>query len=690
MAIQTKKIAPAQKYFLSSADPTARTSPDEIEWEPDVPARLIARYNFADASRFCAVKDVRWGITIPEQELSPMAGGSFWYVPYALAANVDWQTVSWFDVDGKDGDKLETQQNKTYYTFPIWDEAESLYVWYHTDDVEKLLEQVRNNGLSFFASYGIVRDVDKPFTVLTNSDLSLIYDYEDTLKAQWLTTALTPAGGSVPQGTINFSWQLTEKQMYMSFPGFGKKQMWSFAVPEVTAQVLHWRVSGGTAQTMQLQPGDRAAAVDTGALSTDTVEWWITLTDEAGQSHESAHKTLTMVESVPVASPVSPIGTIVDGTQPVTFRWNHFAGGTRQSRFQLQISRDGEAWGLLEDENTTQQSYTVPGNTFEAGELYWRVRTYNQAGVSSVWSQAAKVLMLSAPPAPIVTIQSSSPAWAISWEATGQQGWEVYLDGKLAGSGYGTGTTFQSRGYLPSGSYLVQVRVQNVYSLWSPLGDAALNVENDGGEEITLTVEAAEGGAAAALAWASEGSYTQYVVYRDGAEIARTGMTRFTDAIGPDAALYRVRGVDEDGNFEDSNEVAAEIQPDCLTIYDLQSRTWLRLEKSEVQLPELGVSTAQTVAYHQIAGQARPLAEVAAAVQQSISFVCAFNCDERALAAQFEEKVGKLVCIKDGRGLAAVGVLDGWNMVGNTFYRAYSATLTPVLFNEVSYYAENV
>lgn len=688
MAYQIKRIAPAQKYFLTSADPTARTSPDEIEWEPDVPARLIARYNFADASRFCGVVDINWGITVPLQEYEPPSGGDVWIHVSSLLKAVDWNTVTWFDVDGQDGYAMDTIYRANE---GAWNEVNTgQYLWRKYGDYKTVIAQVRDNGFAAESGSGYTYPKEgPPFTTITGSDLALLFKYDDTQTAQWLTTALTPAGGSVPQGTINFSWQLTEKRLWATDYD-GKHEVWAFAVPEVTAQVLHWRVSGGTAQTMQLQPGDRAAAVDTGALSTDTVEWWITLTDEAGQSHESAHKTLTMVESVPVASPVSPIGTIVDGTQPVTFRWNHFAGGTRQSRFQLQISRDGEAWGLLADENTTQQSYTVPGNTFEAGELYWRVRTYNQAGVSSVWSQAAKVLMLSAPPAPIVTIQNSSPAWAISWEATGQQGWEVYLDGKLAGSGYGTGTTFQSRDYLPSGSYLVQVRVQNVYSLWSPLGDAALNVENDGGEEITLTAEAAESGAAAALAWVSEGSYSQYIVYRDGAEIARTGMTRFTDAIGPDTALYRVRGVDEDGNFEDSNEVAAEIRPDCLTIYDLQSRTWLRLEKSEVQLPELGVSAAQTVAYHQIAGQARPLAEVAAAVQQSVSFVCAFNCDERALAAQFEEKIGKLVCIKDGRGLAAVGVLDGWNMVGNTFYRAYSATLTPVLFDEVSYYAENV
>ena len=230
-----------------------------------------------------------------------------------------------------------------------------------------------------------------------------------------------------------------------------------------------------------------------GTFTADEIQWRVTVT-AAGQTKTSAWYTLSTVDQLPEAVPVSPIGGFVDGTQAVDFVWQHIiATGTAQTKVDLQTSADGAQWTTLRTVATAQQQLTIPADTLSAGTLHWRVRTYNSDGAAGSWSSAVQTTVIAAPPAPVVTVADSSPRPLIQWQSSGQQAYEVMIDDAVVISAYGVTQSYRADAYLTDGQHTVRVRVQNQYSLWSAWGALAITVANTAGSAITLTADGGVG-----------------------------------------------------------------------------------------------------------------------------------------------------------------------------------------------------
>lgn len=560
-----------------------------------------------------------------------------------------------------------------------WDEAEVTYKTRPKKYWSRQLEVPRESPGYQWCTYSTKRDDQchilsygvgfwPPKSLYTHAASSnrpyVIVTYQDPII---YLTDVSPQSGYVPKSAATvFSWRVAGERIVYG----GVSQ---------TAATLEWRAgSAGTVHSISVGTAQQYT-MPAGTFTADEIQWRVTVT-AAGQTKTSAWYTLSTVEQLPEAVPVSPIGGFVDGTQAVDFVWQHIiATGTAQTKVDLQTSADGAQWTTLRSVATAQQRLVIPADTLSAGALYWRVRTYNSDGAAGSWSSAVQTMVIAAPPAPVVTVADSSPRPLIQWQSSGQQAYEVMIDDAVVTTAYGVTQSYRADAYLADGQHTVRVRVQNQYSLWSAWGAVAITVANLAGSAITL---AAVGGVNAMLRWTTEGTYSGYAVYRDGKLIAKTAQTEYTDRMTTGTHRYQVRGVYAgSGNYGLSNVATAAVELDCPVLTDVLTGEQILLPLSDSRDRKTTLSVNQQVSLMHYAGAALPSAEVSEWVDRTMSVTAAFR--RGADASRILALRGRVCCLRDQYGNIATGVVTGWEINAGPFYTTYSTTITDIQWQEV-------
>lgn len=439
--------------------------------------------------------------------------------------------------------------------------------------------------------------------------------------------------------------------------------------------VFKWRVPNGEATSITLGTAKSLTVTANTFPAKSTIEWMVELTTYGELTATSNWVTVTTEDVTSTARAVSPRSTTVDGAQPIKFEWEHIINtGTAQTAADIQTSTDGSTWTDLASVTGADTYYTAAANAFAAGSKYWRVRTYNADSVAGAWSDAAQFVVVAAPTTPVISIQSLSPRPEITWQTNEQDAYQVRLgslyDSKIQ---FGAEKRWKCPIYLEDGDYTVSVRVQNSFGLWSDWGVGALPITNTPGRAITL---AATAGRETALVWESDG-YDYYIVYRDGTAIAKTQGSSYIDRLAIGEVTYRVRGCyDDSANYGLSNAVAITVTCETIMLLDIAANKWLTLRLSEEQHRQTIVTTAQNIYLVQMAGQTYPTAEHSIHRSKTVDVSCAFA--NKAKSRELENMLGKLVCVKTPRGNAVVGYLSELTKNSNSFYDAFTFTVTQI------------
>lgn len=485
---------------------------------------------------------------------------------------------------------------------------------------------------------------------------------------------LSPSSGSINRANDNvFRWNIQCNGSDNNPPSSLRETQ--------TSAVFRWRTSsGGDINTISVGT-ENNITVPAGTFTTASIEWSVEVALSDGNTLTSDWYTVSTADSTPGAAQiVQPSGTILDGTRETVFEWKHVIDtGTAQSKAELQISTDGSTFSDLATIVGSANTYTAAADVFSSGDLYWRVRTYNTDDAAGAWSETAHVLVVAAPAAPVVILDTESPRPVISWQAVGQQAYEVVIGAHSSGIMFGTDKVYQPEEYLPDGQYIAGVRVQNKYGLWSPWGEVGVTVANTEGDDISLSVAS---GSVATLSWYSDGTYSKYVVVRNGRPITETTATSFTDHFANGSVSYQIRGILDGNNYTLSNAVDAIISCDALMIAAVDDPEWLTLRLSETSNRRLSYNAARSVKYIHYAGASLPSAEVGEAIDGKYTFDAAFTHADRARAEVLEALMGRVVCVKDAAGKCVIGVLGGYSLKSSRFYRAYSCTVTEIAWTE--------
>lgn len=480
----------------------------------------------------------------------------------------------------------------------------------------------------------------------------------------------TPASGSISKrNETRFSWRAWS----------GDKFCYPDAVQ--ASAIFRWRAGdSGSVNEISVAGKSQSVTVPANTFTADEIQWQVEVTANSGVVTASSWMTLSTLDVKPEAKAISPQNTIVDSSADNLFMWEHIIStGTAQTKAELQKSTDGETWETLAAVTGAGTQWKCPAGTLTSSVKYWRVRTYNADNVASDWSDAAQIVVISAPPTPIIQIQTAGPKPTVSWQTSGQQAAQVKVIGVYeSGTIYGTTQQWSAPMYLDDGSYTIRVRVQNEYGLWSEWGAAALQVINTPGAAITLTVRTSY---TAELEWETTGAYDFYTVYRNGVPIAKTTRRAYTDArsIGP--TTYQIRGCyAANGNYGISALASVEIVPSTTMVSDLDTGTWLRLPYAATPNRKTARERTRSVSYLALSGVKFPYAEASTNYTDALTIEAA--CTDTAEARALEALIGKLVCVKTPMEDMVIGYLDILQKDHDGFVTTFSFTVQQIDYSE--------
>lgn len=409
-------------------------------------------------------------------------------------------------------------------------------------------------------------------------------------------------------------------------------------------------------------------------------EYRFTVTDNLGQTASTAWSSFDTRDTIPVATPLSPDSSLEDGTQAITFRWMHSnESGSAQTKAELQKSADGSTWTALTTVTGAANEYAAPSGTFTSGTWYWRARTYNLDGAAGEWSDALSFVVVAGPTKPIIVVKDASPRPLINWQTSEQSAYQLQLDDIIDVTEYGSEKTWRCPVYLVDGAHTFRVRSQNSYGLWSEWGSATFTVSHTAGGAIALTVDADH---RAELSWSYAGSWTEFVVYRDGVAIAKTTDYSYTDDYSVGTVRYQVRACASDGtyNYSLSNEVTVSVMPETVMLSALGSGKWLFLRLSAAQHRTNTIKASRTFSLTHLSGRRFPEAELTEFCDRSISV--SYATDDESEKAALEALMGSPVCLKTPGGKMVIGILDTFSETESMFYSSYTFAVRQMHYSE--------
>lgn len=242
---------------------------------------------------------------------------------------------------------------------------------------------------------------------------------------------------------------------------------------------------------------------------------------------------LTVVyEDVPPEKPIliSPIGLYKENTNVIRFEWQYMSSvGGEQKKYDLQWSIDGQTWTTV-SQTTPNNYYEMPANTLPAGNIYWRVRTYNVYDEVGEYSDPAVFYSMGEPEMPGIVSVSNSARPEINWVSREQQVYQIQIL-KDADVVYDTGNipsltvrTHKVKTFLDDGEYIAKLRIMNEYSMWSEWIEYPFNISTSKPPKPKITVQRSKYGL-------EINSSSPGYLYRDGICIAKIEKQYFDNTV---------------------------------------------------------------------------------------------------------------------------------------------------------------
>ena len=280
------------------------------------------------------------------------------------------------------------------------------------------------------------------------------------------------------------------------------------------------------------------------------------------QSKEGANPPVLRVtyEDAPpnAPTPTEPIGIYKDSKSVIRFEWqyNSDVGGT-QKAFDLQWSTDQANWTTVSP-TTANNYYDMPAGTLPSGNIYWRVRCYNEYDEVGPYSDIQYFYAIGASSAPAINaIPSNTARPLVTWSAFDQQIYQLQVlqdDEVIYDSGEQPGINIRQhkiKAWLEDGEYTVQLRIKNEYDLWSDWSSTAVTISTDKPEKPSIALQRSAYGVeitGTGLVYRSDYDKDDYIC------IGTASGTYFDNTVRSKVEYkYFIRAVSENDTFEDSD-----------------------------------------------------------------------------------------------------------------------------------------
>lgn len=470
---------------------------------------------------------------------------------------------------------------------------------------------------------------------------------EVTIDTDYLYLETTSTGFVDSSKDFKFEWKIAPT-LYLYDP----------MTSQTSAQFRLRKKNDGNIQTTDISGETAFHVISANRLESDVYEWQVSVTTDDGRMATTEWQEFTTVDGTSSAKIIRPNLITLDGSAVNRFEWEHtISTGSAPRGFEIQYREGSSEWETLIDQKDTEQTYyDVPANTLPAGNLEWRVRTYNSNLSAGNWSDIASVIVRSAPPAPIITGVSSSPRPLISWQAEGQVRAEIQISGKT-NAVLSAAKEYQWTDFLPDGVIVVQVRVQNLFGLWSPWASTTASIQNSPSGKIALSADV--NNFAVLLSVSSQ--YPQNYIYRDGKLIGKAVKREesetsffYVDYTALGSHTYYAMGVDEQSNYKESEPVSRTVLLDYGVIGEEKQPRWVALKRRRGSYPSHTIKKKYPATLVSYEGNTLPVAYVSDVLEAE--HLLEFTVDKQT-ADNLEALAGKTVIYKDVRGDLIIGVL---------------------------------
>lgn len=470
---------------------------------------------------------------------------------------------------------------------------------------------------------------------------------EITIDTDYLYLEATSTGFVDPSKDFRFEWKIAPTL-----------HLYNPMTSQSSAQFRIRKKGEEETQTTDISGATAFHIIPANTLEASAYEWQVSVTTDDGRTATTEWQEFTTLDGTSSAKIIRPNLITLDGSAVNRFEWEHTISTASLPRgYEIQYRESDSQWQTLIDQKQTDQTYyDVPANTLPAGNLEWRVRTYNSNLTPGNWSDSASIIVRSAPPAPIITSVTSSPRPVISWQSEGQIQAEVRINDNTR-SVLSAAKSYRWEDFLPDGFITVNVRVKNQFDLWSPWASAQTTIKNTPSGQITLSASVSN----YAVSLSINSTYPQNYIYRDdvliGKAVKREGVdTAFTylDGTALGSHSYYAMGVDDQSNYQQSERITEKVSVPFGVIGELKALSWIELKRKRGSYPSHDIKRSYPVTMVYYSGNPLPVAYVSN--ELDASHTLEFTTD-KTTADHLENLTGKTVIYKDVRGDLIIGVL---------------------------------
>ena len=367
-------------------------------------------------------------------------------------------------------------------------------------------------------------------------------------------------------------------------------------------------------------------------------------------------------EPAPKVVPLEPSGITLDGSKPVTFKWEHVSStGDSPYGYDLEYSTDRYDWKSIHSVSSVGNlspvatQYTTSNLNFGNNIIYWRVRTYNTCDIASDWGELSFISRAAVQP-PTISSISNTPKIKIIWVSDEQIAFQIIANQYDSKTVFGTDKYFEIPVYFKDGeSVSVKIRIKNKLGDWSEWTEKELLISNSVLPEITLNAQSEN--ESAKLTWSTEHPYTGYYILRDGIPLAKiTGSKEYADYTSIGTNEYQIMGITSDGYYTLSNVVPVSVLPQTAVIgILLNAVSWINLTYRRGNLPEIVTSSSEDVYYQYYSGRKLPVAYSSRfkTKTKTLNFTV-YKHDADAI----ENMIGQIVIYKDYAENKIIGIVN--------------------------------
>lgn len=360
--------------------------------------------------------------------------------------------------------------------------------------------------------------------------------------------------------------------------------------------------------------------------------------------------------------PIEPSGVTLDGSKPITFKWEHVSSTNDfPYGYDLEYSIDRYDWKPINSVNSTGNitpvatEYTTNNLNFGNSIIYWRIRTYNTCDIASDWAESSFISRAPVQP-PTISSISNTPKIKMIWVSDEQIAFQIIANQFDSKTIFGTDKYFEIPFYFKDGENVsVKIRIKNKLGDWSEWTEKEVLISNSVLPEIILNAE--NESESAKLVWSTDYSYAGYYVLRSNVPIAKkTDSKEYIDYTSIDTNEYQIMGFTESGYYTLSNVISASVLPQTAVIGILSDTVnWINLIYRRGNLPEISTSSSEEIYYQYYSGRFLPVPYSSRfkTKTKTISFTV-YKQDADAI----ENMIGQTVIYKDYAGNKIIGIVN--------------------------------